>query len=49
VFDALVTDRAHRPAFSVKEAIAIMRDEEYKYDPELLRLLRRNVNKWMSE
>jgi len=47
IIDALMTDRSYRSAHPIQKAIAIMRDEEFKYDPELLRLLIRNVKKWI--
>src|SRR5436190_7290840 len=39
VFDALTSDRTYRPAFSVRDALAMMREERGRhFDPELLDL-----------
>ena len=45
VFDALLSDRSYRPAMSVEEAVAVIRDgRETKFDPEVVDDLLANVD-----
>ena len=37
-YDALTSNRGYRPAYSPKRALAIMKQEHYCFDPELLEL-----------
>ena len=44
VFDALLTDRSYRPAFSMEDAIAVMRDGAgTQFDPEIVDALLDNL------
>jgi putative two-component system response regulator len=44
VFDALLTDRSYRSAFSVEDAVAVMRDGTgTQFDPEIVNALLDNL------
>jgi putative two-component system response regulator len=43
VFDALTSDRHYRPAYSVEEAVRIMREDAGHFDEELLRIFVEHV------
>ena len=47
-FDALTSERPYRGPHSPREAIAIIQNEEHKFDQHLLLLLRRKVTNWTS-
>ena len=47
-FDALTSERPYRGPHSPREAIAIIQNEEHKFDQQLLLLLRRKVTNWTS-
>jgi HD-GYP domain-containing protein (c-di-GMP phosphodiesterase class II) len=43
VFDALVSDRVYRPAWTAERALALLHDEAHAYDPIVVAALERTV------
>lgn len=48
VFDALTSNRVYRPAFSVEEAIEIMKNEKPSFDPRLFDIFLYNLEEFLK-
>lgn len=46
VYNALTTDRPYRQGYSKEEAVEIMKQEQSKYDPELLEMFFKTLGEW---